>query len=359
MAAELEPVKGGNTHVAAVALTVGLWTAQYASLTARGLLNKAPFLADLSFWRVFTCALGAVICFAMGWIMSRFRERKVGFRILLMLGLTIPASLLWSWVNLEILMNARVNMNSPYWSPTDLLINAVFMAWVFGAWGAGWIALQASAALAEREVQLARASALVTDTQNKMLRYQLNPHFMFNTLSALSVLILEGRNKAAEAIVVNLARFLRMSLERSPQDRISLTEELAIQDQYLAIERLRFEDRLAVEVDVTGHAGTCLVPSLILHPVIENAIKYGVAGTDEKVTVHIEAQEQDGELTLKVSDDGVVGDASTTPAAKLGVGLANIRDRLSLLYGLRASLTAGVRPGGGYEAVIRMPAERA
>jgi hypothetical protein len=348
-----------------VVLTIGLWVAEYANLTIRGLITKMSYLGDFSLWRLITCGLGAALCFGMAAIVNRMPARWAVRRVLLMSVLVFVSTAIWTLAAAEILRHTKANMSEPHYTLPELAVNYMFMLWVFGAWAACWIALQAAASLAERELQLARTSALVTEAQNKMLRYQINPHFMFNTLSALSTLILERRTQAADAIVVNLARFLRTSLERTPQDRIALSEELSIQQQYLDIEKVRFEDRLKVELAVDPSAQSCLVPSLILQPLVENAVKYGVTATDAPVTIRIEAAVSGGDLNIRVHDDGAPAKAPVngaqvngTKPAKLGVGLANIRDRLFLFYGERAELAAGPAPGGGYAATLRLPAER-
>ncbi len=341
--------------MALIALTVGLWISQFATLTARSALMNMNFMPDISMWRVFTCALGAILCLGVGWIFDRINARSQRAAVIVMILLVIPASSIWSWLDLEILSHAKINRGSP-WATTDLLGTAIWMAWVFGAWAVSWIAVRTTATLAEKEIQLSRTNAMMVDSQNKMLRYQLNPHFMFNALSALSLLILQKRNAAAEAVVMNLATFLRVSLERAPEDKVSIADEISMQQQYLEIERARFEDRLVVHVNLSPEAEGCLVPNLIIQPLVENAIKYGVASTDERVQIDIDVFLAGDILNIAVKNTGER--RSPAGAPKLGLGLANIRDRLFLLYEKRASLDSDHLAAGGYQAVIRIPVER-
>src|SRR5262249_14416448 len=155
------------------------------------------------------------------------------------------------------------------------------------------------------------------------LRYQINPHFLFNTLNALSSLILQGDNARAERMVLSLSNFLRVSLENAPGDRLTLAEELAAQRQYLAIEQERFGERLNLGVSVPADLQDALVPGLILQPLIENAVKYGVARTRRSVAVEITAEAQDGTLTVSVRDDATpdtVGAGAPSAPQTLGVG---------------------------------------
>jgi LytS/YehU family sensor histidine kinase len=157
-------------------------------------------------------------------------------------------------------------------------------------------------------------------------------------------------------MVLSLSNFLRASLEKAPGDKITLAEELEAQRQYLAIEQERFGDRLKLKVKAPAALRDALVPGLILQPLIENSVKYGVARTRRPVAVEVVAEAQAGRLRVTVRDDAVP-DLDETPAT-MGVGLANVRRRLEVLYGEAGVLTAGPRAGGGFAATVELPLER-
>lgn len=179
-----------------------------------------------------------------------------------------------------------------------------------------------------------RAESLAHESQLRMLRYQLNPHFLFNTLNAISTLILEKNTDSANAMVAKLSHFLRYSLDKDPMQHVDLEHEISTMQLYLEIEQVRFEDRLTVEISVADDVKQALVPSLILQPLVENSVKYAVANREEGGVIRILATKEDDKLQLIVADDG--------PGIELrdgelphfnGVGLANTRDRLEQLYG--------------------------
>jgi LytS/YehU family sensor histidine kinase len=191
------------------------------------------------------------------------------------------------------------------------------------------------------------------------LRLQLNPHFLFNTLNSISSLVTLGRGQEAEAMIDRLADFLRASLEADPMADVPLARELDTIDAYLGIEAARFGERL--EIDIAGDERTmgALVPNFILQPLVENAIKHGVAAQRGPATLRISAEAGAGELVLSVvNKSGEPEDASeASEEAQLrrkGIGLTNIRQRLAMNYGQKASLETAALPDG-YVATIRLP----
>ncbi len=225
------------------------------------------------------------------------------------------------------------------------------------AWGALYFAMVAAeqARIAERREGTYRRAAKAAELRS--LRYQVNPHFLFNTLNSLSALVITGKTAEAERMIQTLSGFYRRSLAGDPTGDVELEHEVALQRLYLEIEAVRFPDRLVVRYDIPEALGRAWVPGMILQPLVENAVKYGVATTTRAVTLRISAREEYGMLVLEVADDGP-GDGFAKGAAcngGFGIGLANVRDRLAARYGDSASLTAGPAPGGGWLALIRMP----
>ena len=206
----------------------------------------------------------------------------------------------------------------------------------------------------EREATL-RQSALAQEAQLKMLRYQLNPHFLFNTLNAISTLVLDGQNRTANLAVSRLSEFLRYTLDQDPMKKVTLRQELDALNLYLGIEKLRFGDRLRLEFDVDERAETALVPSLLLQPLVENAMKYAIAPREQGGSVTIIAGIEGGGLRLAVVDDGP-GLPPAVASNGRGVGLRNTRERLKVLYGDSHSIeVADASPGLSVE--MRLPLE--
>jgi len=225
------------------------------------------------------------------------------------------------------------------------------------AWGALYFALVAAeqARIAERREGTYRRAAKAAELRS--LRYQVNPHFLFNTLNSLSALVITGKTAEAERMIQTLSGFYRRSLAGDPTGEVELEQEVALQRLYLEIEAVRFPERLVVRYDIPEALGRAWVPGMILQPLVENAVKYAVAPTARAVTLRISAREEYGMLVLEVADDGP-GDGPAKGAAcngGFGIGLANVRDRLAARYGDSASLTAAPAPGGGWLALIRMP----
>lgn len=205
-----------------------------------------------------------------------------------------------------------------------------------------------------------QATAMAHQAQLKMLRYQLNPHFLFNTLNAISTLVLDKDHHTANRMVTSLSAFLRHSLDADPMQRVTLKQELDAINLYLGIEKVRFADRLRLQIEVEPEAYTALMPSLLLQPLIENAIKYAVAKRVEGGTLELSARRIDGMLEIALRDDGPgFADPSGEPPPGNGVGLRNTRERLRVLYGERRSFVLRNRRPQGAEIVLRLPFEAA
>jgi LytS/YehU family sensor histidine kinase len=207
----------------------------------------------------------------------------------------------------------------------------------------------------EREATL-KASALAQEAQLKMLRYQLNPHFLFNTLNAISTLVLDGQNRIANLAVSRLSEFLRYSLDQDPMKKVTLRQELDALNLYLGIEKLRFGDRLKLEFDVDERTETALVPSLLLQPLVENAMKYAIAPREKGGSVTVIAGIEGNLLRLAVMDDGPGLPVGGTAGIGRGVGLRNTRERLKVLYGDTHRIEVA-DAGPGLRVEMRLPLE--
>jgi len=208
------------------------------------------------------------------------------------------------------------------------------------------------------------AQAMAHEAQLKMLRYQLNPHFLFNTLNAISTLVLDHKQDTANRMVGSLSSFLRYSLDSDPVQRVTLAQEIEALHLYLSIEQIRFGDRLQVSIAVDDAARTALVPSLILQPIVENAIKHAVAKREEGGHIEIVARRigtapNDSWLDVHMRDDGPGCPAFDARTNHTGVGLANTRERLRVIYAERQQFSIDNREPHGADVHIRLPFEAA
>jgi signal transduction histidine kinase len=236
---------------------------------------------------------------------------------------------------------------------------AVYNAFTMLAWSVLYIGIRYWAALqAERERSL-RAEAAAHQAQLEALRYQINPHFLFNSLNAVSTLVTERRNDEAARMLSRVSDFLRLTLTAPVKDEVALANEVDYVRQYLEIERVRFGDRLRTEIDVAPDVWEAAVPTFVLQPLIENAVRYAVAPRESGGSIVLEARRSGETLRLAVIDDGpeVTDDGRGNGAAK--IGLANTRDRLRQLYGDRGRLALTHISGGGTRATIEIPFRRA
>jgi two-component system LytT family sensor kinase len=211
------------------------------------------------------------------------------------------------------------------------------------------------AELREREAQQARLSAQLAEARLGALRMQLNPHFLFNSLNALAVLVRDQRTREASRMLELLGSVLRQVLHGEKRHEVTLAEELRFIEQYLAIEEVRFSDRLRIVWSIDAELRDALVPEFILQPLVENAIRHGIAKRSEAGTIELSATAIEGELILTVRDDGP---GFRDDHGSAGVGLANTRARLETLFGGAAGLELRGSESGGTIATVRIPLRR-
>jgi sensor histidine kinase YesM len=207
----------------------------------------------------------------------------------------------------------------------------------------------------ENELQSAKLRAQLSQAQLEALRLQLQPHFLFNTLNSIVGLIRNDENKDAIRMTNGLSNLLRHVLERADRQEVSLREEVEFLSRYLEIQQMRFSDRLKVEMKVDPDALEAKVPSLILQPLVENAIRHGIAARDAQGEISLRAVRQNGHLKINVYNDGPTLPAGWRVESCDGIGLANTRARLAQLYGEAARLEIGNRGERGVEARLTLP----
>jgi two-component system, LytTR family, sensor kinase len=212
----------------------------------------------------------------------------------------------------------------------------------------------------ERELRASQLESQLAQAQLQALKMQLHPHFLFNTLNGIAGLVRDQKNKAAVSMIAGLSDLLRHTLENAGKQEVPLREELEFLELYLDIQQMRFPDRLNVQMKIATEALDAQVPNLILQPLVENAIRHGVALRTSAGTVGVSARPDDGFLEMTVYDDGpgLNRQLSATErggASASGIGLSNTRARLEQLYGERYRFDVHDRDEGGVEAVIMIP----
>lgn len=239
-------------------------------------------------------------------------------------------------------------------SPQALLVVGT-VYWALDACNVAlWWMSSAARRMRVAQVEMAELQNTALRAELNMLRLQLNPHFMCNSLNAVSSLILGGRSADAAGMAERLADFLRSTMElRGLETR--LREEFDLVDAYLAVEAVRFGDRLSVEVDLAPDAVDASVPNFIVQPLVENALKHGVERIAGPATLRVVARREDGEVAILVENESAQPSAPETPAREgHGIGLANTRARLAMLFGDGAALETEALDRG-YRATIRLP----
>ncbi|HEY0378111.1 MAG TPA: histidine kinase [Pyrinomonadaceae bacterium] len=207
----------------------------------------------------------------------------------------------------------------------------------------------------ERELRASQLETKLAQAQLDALRMQLHPHFLFNTLNSVSVLMAEDV-RAAQRMLARLSDLLRASLEKAGAHEVALHKELEFLESYLEIEQTRFQDRLTVRMEIDPAALDARVPNLILQPLVENAIRHGIAPRARAGRVEIRAARENGVVRLAVADDGAgLGSARPEDLMKKGIGLSNTRSRLEQLYGAAHRFEMRERAGGGLEVAIEIP----
>jgi len=215
----------------------------------------------------------------------------------------------------------------------ELFGGATSTTYLLLCWSALYFGFRYYESQQQQQEAMLKAVALAQESQLKMLRYQLNPHFLFNTLNAISTLILDNQNRTANHAIARLSEFLRYTLDQDPMKKVTLRQEIEALDLYLGTERLRFGERLRLEYAIEGPALEALVPSLLLQPLLENSLKYAVSPREGGGCVRIEGRARGAMLEVSVIDDGPGMRDRYAPSDRRGVGLRNTRERLAVLYG--------------------------
>ncbi|HQV02399.1 MULTISPECIES: histidine kinase [unclassified Novosphingobium] len=375
----------------------GIWLCYLALITLRSLLLDRSYFVEMLGLRTVVTLAGITVT-ALAWLILRlFDNARIGIRMGVALVVMLPAALGLAMINRQVFSGLDQKMLGQQRNPTEVQIRhdtagnvlvdvpdppnltpdqlaalqkkfaeqalwrqltdiAIGRYFLLLAWAALYFAMvtaQQARAAERREGEYKRAAKAA---ELRSLRYQVNPHFLFNTLNSLSALVMTGKGHQAEKMIQSLSSFYRRSLAEDPTGDVSLDQEMALQRAYLEIEAARFPDRLITRFDIPEALEDARVPGMILQPLVENAVKYAVAPTRQPVTVTIAAREEYGRLVIEVSDNGP--GVPKGEKSGFGIGLANVHDRIEARYGQDASLAAGPDQQGGWHALLRMPLER-
>lgn len=239
----------------------------------------------------------------------------------------------------------------------NLLLGTVFLCFmVLSGWSALYFGINFYLIVEEQIDKLQLLQSQASSAQLAMLRYQLNPHFLFNTLNSISTLVLLKQTERANAMLSRLSSFLRYTLANEPTANVTVAQEVETLKLYLEIEKMRFDDRLRPRFEIDPRVERARLPSLLLQPLVENAIKYAVTPQEEGAEIAVEARLAGERVHITVSDTGpgLIGQKKR-PTLSTGVGLTNIRERLMQAFGPDHRIDTRSNPGGGFRVEIEIP----
>jgi len=337
------------------------WGGALVLRAATSIANNLPF--DF----LIVVLIAAITGFSISLILSVIYNHLIHRKPLVTWSVTVVA--LAAAVGMSAFVNAwtlSVYQGSGETGFANLMLGVFYLDMsLLGAWSALYYAINFFLQVEEQADRLERLEMQATAAQLAMLRYQLNPHFLFNTLNSISTLVLLKQTEPANAMLTRLSSFLRHTLVMQPASKVTVAQEVETLKLYLDIERMRFEERLRTDFRVDPDAATARIPSLLLQPLVENAIKYGVSAQEEGARISLSAQVVGARLRLTVSDTGPGIQTLGRPSDMLSrghsstkVGLANISERLAQAYGTDHLFQIETPPDGGFTVVIELPLER-
>jgi hypothetical protein len=296
--------------------------------------------------------------FLMYWLCHELWKRQARLRtvVLLCFALSYPLGLLCAAAAFQ--AGILLSIKRPPFTWSDVITAAPSGWFALMAWASYYFGIKRYLALAEKHRQMLAIERLAREAEIRALRYQLQPHFLFNTLNAISTLVLSEQPKAANTMIAKLAHMLRSTLDAPDIHQLPFADELTVTEEYLDIERVRFGDRLAVHWEVDAGIRNVLVPRLLLQPLVENAVRHGIARRAEGGLIRISARRAGSSLAIHIDNElpkeeqSVLLDHVMRPG---GLGLENVRMRLQEMYGSAGSLHAGPNLHGNYEVSLILP----
>lgn len=328
--------------------TLALWSANFFIFTMISALSRPDDWMGTIVPRLCLVAIGVGLCFLLHLLLQHAGKRSFRRQLLVAAIATPIVADAYGWCHFAIA--TAIYGDVPEMHLGETIFQLSLHLWFFASWIGFYLAISYSLRLRHQEKREAMARFLAQAAQLQALHYQISPHFLFNTLNSISSLIVDGRNEDAEAMVQRLAEFLRLTLELDPKQDVPLERELALQQAYLEVERVRFPD-MVLSVRIADEVRAASIPSLILQPLVENAVKHGVARNLGRSRIEISAVRAQRQIKL------VIANQSCGPhlESDIGIGLENVRGRLAARFGNLATLTAGFVKPGEFQVKLVMP----
>lgn len=376
---------------------VVLWATYFILTTLRSVVMDFGLQFELGWRRLMVTGIGVLLTLVLWLLLRLFDNRALWLKISAAIALALPVALLIGQVNYLVFKDMTSAMEQAYAQKNNLNLKrdesgnllvevpnaqdsggatksviiepaetygdfwrklldvALGRYFLLLAWASTYFALLAGvqARASQRREEQFRSAAKAAELRS--LRYQVNPHFLFNTLNSLSALVMTNKADSAERMIQTISRFYRHSLATEPTADVALRDEFDLQKLYLDIETVRFPTRLVPVFDCPPDLEECRVPGMILQPLVENSVKYAVSAVSRPVTITIAAREEFDRLVITIGDDGPGVPQGTTHG--FGIGLANVRDRLEARFGPDIGFSSAPVPGG-YCTEIRIPLTR-
>jgi signal transduction histidine kinase len=329
------------------------WTGYFFLRTISGFAGGLGWM--LVVHTLLLTATGYSLTLLMGSLFRRLIKLKPIWTVILSLGAVALASGVFSVIETWSVATFLKPQLRPEGAAYFAALSLDFI--LLAAWAALYYGINYFLLLEDQIRLRERLESQASTAQLAMLRYQLNPHFLFNTLNSISTLVLLKQTERANAMLARLSSFLRYTLANEPTAKVTLAQEVETLKLYLEIEKMRFEDRLRPHFKIESETIGARLPSLLLQPLIENAIKYAVTPAENGADIWITACQEGQAIRIEVADNGAGTGSEFAASPSTGVGLANIRDRLSQAYGAAHRFDTKQNDRGGFSVILEIPFE--
>ena len=335
------------------------WTLQAVGWGGYLLLRGVSSLSSgLSLDAIIPVTIEAIVGYCLTLLLSAFygyyRTLPMVLGVLLTLATLAAATFVYSLI--DAFTFSFLSTSAPGVTLARVLVSVYITFTVLFGWSALYFGINFYLIVEEQSDQMRELENQASSAQLAMLRYQLNPHFLFNTLNSISTLVLLKQTERANAMLSRLSSFLRYTLANEPTAHVTVQQEVETLKLYLEIEKMRFEARLRPSFDIDPRAERARLPSLLLQPLVENAIKYAVTPQEDGADIAVHVRLAGDRVQIAVSDSGPgLRDGAVQPSLSTGVGLTNIRDRLAQAYGPDHRIDTRSMPAGGFSVEIEIP----
>lgn len=335
-------------------MTAAFWGLHAMALWIADALEGHPNLLFVGAMRFALTLVGLALCYGIHVILQRLDARPWRRKAPVVLLASLVAAELFAWCSYLGLSYARGVPVHPAIEGATVIRTLVPWTWFFLAWVGLYLAVQYGFEARAEERRSSQLRLMTQSAKLQALHYQINPHFLFNSFNSVSALILDGRSDDANAMVERLAAFFRANLATDPEVDISLVEEIALQANYLEIERVRYPD-LEFRIDLPKALERAAIPAFLLQPLIENAIKHGSSGPGATAASIAIAAREEGKLLRVAVANSCPGEFEDRCIRGTGTGIRNVRNRLSGRFQAGAKLTTERFDGSGFRVLLEMP----